>query len=139
VEENQSTIAITLASAPEDLPRALRLASDYTFAFATPEGIYFKNGVARSLDESVGDVAGKIADLERHILVRLEQEVLARRAFLLTVNTALGDFECLFALFMAAQAYGLRRPLITEQSCLIIVDGRHLLSELVVAGMQGQQ
>ncbi|KAF9923346.1 MutS protein msh5 [Mortierella alpina] len=82
-----------------------------SYQFCTDSTVYYKNNSMRELDEHLGDIHGKIVGKFFDLCAEL---------------------DVLVSLGQVARLRNYRRPKMTEQNVLRIVNGRHPLQELVV-------
>lgn len=101
--------------------------------FTTDDLVYFKDAITQDLDEELGDIFATICDLEIEISYDLAQRVLADEKLLIDVSELCGELDSLLALAHGAVQHNLVRPRLTEQNCVEIKGGRHLLQEMTVA------
>jgi hypothetical protein len=53
-----------------------KYSSEWIFKFETKDAIYYKSQLTSYLDETYGDISGKITDIEHEILLEIEAEVI---------------------------------------------------------------
>ena len=83
----------------------------------------------KELDVELGDVLSRVSDLEAAVLRDLRRRVLSSAPSIRDASRCVAEVDCLLSLSLAAVAFGLRRPALTNESRLSIVGGRHLLQE----------
>ncbi|GAB4818643.1 hypothetical protein N2152v2_005689 [Parachlorella kessleri] len=128
-----------------DLEEAL---PDYQLAFEVAGGeegcgTYYNTARTRQLNARFGDMLHKIQDLEVtewwglalaqvSICAQLVQRLGEFAADIRHASEAVGELDCLLSLALAARELNLRRPQLTRGNELLIKEGRHLLTELLV-------
>ncbi|CAO3566882.1 unnamed protein product [Mortierella alpina] len=90
-----------------------------SYQFCTDSTVYYKNNSMR--------------DREIDIMHGLQERVLEHRHFLVTCSDLCAELDVLVAMGQVARLRNYRRPKMTEQNILRIVNGRHPLQELVVS------
>ncbi|KAF9571647.1 MutS protein msh5 [Mortierella alpina] len=110
-----------------------------SYQFCTDSTVYYKNNSMRELDEHLGDIHGLIVGKfirdsyrEIDIMHGLQERILEHRHFLVTCSDLCAELDVLVSLGQVARLRNYRRPKMTEQTILRIVNGRHPLQELVV-------
>ncbi|KRX05309.1 P-loop containing nucleoside triphosphate hydrolase [Pseudocohnilembus persalinus] len=114
-----------------DLLGFLGLPEDYEYQFEHEGKFYFKSALASQLDSQLGDLNGKINDLEQEIIFLIESEIKENCTSFNVMNNLVSEFDALFGLFLASQIYQLKKPLISNKSELVIIEGRHILTQLM--------
>ncbi|KAK9838046.1 hypothetical protein WJX74_010463 [Apatococcus lobatus] len=94
-------------------------------------GTYYHTDSTRQLNARFGDLKMKIQDLEVAICNSLLSRLQRFSSVLSQATDFAAEVDCLTALAMSARDYHLTRPRLTQQSCLEIKQGRHLLTEAV--------
>lgn len=100
------------------------------FQFQTESAVYFKCDRVVELDESIGDIHGKIVDREIEILQKLQELALHFEPLLRDVSEVCANFDCLFSLTELAKCNGYTRPVISDDNCVQIECGYHPLLAL---------
>ncbi|KAF9585639.1 MutS protein msh5 [Lunasporangiospora selenospora] len=93
-----------------------------SYQFSTETTVYYKNKAMR--DEHLGDIHGLIVDREIDILQGLQERVL---------DELCAELDVLVSFANTARIRNYKRPNVTEDNVLHIVNGRHPLQELVVS------
>ncbi|KAF9289991.1 MutS protein msh5 [Mortierella alpina] len=89
-----------------------------SYQFCTDSTVYYKNSSMR--------------DREIDIMHGLQERILEHRHFLVTCSDLCAELDVLVSLGQVARLRNYRRPKMTEQNILRIVNGRHPLQELIV-------
>ena len=90
----------------EELPEELRVVAEevgWEFMLKTKDSYYFKSAITRKLDEALGDVGGKIADLENELILEIEGEVLENAVELVYISDILAELDCHFCYALVAK------------------------------------
>ncbi|KAG0369964.1 MutS protein msh5 [Gamsiella multidivaricata] len=103
-----------------------------SYQFSTESTVYYKNSAMRELDEHLGDIHGLIVDREIDILQGLQERIMEYSQVLVACSDLCAELDVLVSFAQVARLRNYRRPRMTEQSILHIMNGRHPLQELVV-------
>ncbi|KXS21418.1 hypothetical protein M427DRAFT_319157, partial [Gonapodya prolifera JEL478] len=103
-----------------------------TFQFETDAIVYYKNDRMRQLDQELGDLHAMIADREIEWIQQLTDRAIEGADSILGAYDVIGELDCLLALADAARKYRYKRPMLTEDNVIKIVNGRHPIQELCV-------
>jgi len=126
-------IGFTLAVASSSSSREpLNLDNDFEFVFRTNTAFHYRSPRTQELDNTFGDIASKIIDLEQTIAIELEERVLEHEADVLNLGIMLSEFDVLFSYALTATELNLTRPEITTENRIIVKRLRHLLQEQTV-------
>jgi DNA mismatch repair protein MSH5 len=93
---------------------------------------YFKCDRLYEMDDSIGDIKANISDLKNKILLVLEEIVLEAEGSVVEISAGIGTLDATLSLANVALSMNFVRPDISEESVVIIKNGRHPLSELTV-------
>ncbi|KAG0204371.1 MutS protein msh5 [Mortierella sp. GBA30] len=103
------------------------------YQFSTESTVYFKNTVMRGILCYPVPLSGPESSYrEIDIMQGLQGKILEYSSFLVTCSDICAELDVLVSLSQVARLRNYRRPRITEQNILHIVNGRHPLQELVV-------
>eukprot|EP01042_Synura_sphagnicola_P000846 gene846-941_t len=84
------------------------------------------------LDDSVGDVKADIADLQKSIVLSLEESVLEAELELQQLSSMLCSLDAVLSLAAVALEMNFVCPEVVEDDLIVIKNGRHPLQELAV-------
>ncbi|KAG9319483.1 hypothetical protein KVV02_002732 [Mortierella alpina] len=100
-----------------------------SYQFCTDSTVYYKNNSMRG---SLSSLVQVCRHREIDIMHGLQERILEHRQFLVTCSDLCAELDVLVSLGQVARLRNYRRPKMTEQNVLRIVNGRHPLQELVV-------
>lgn len=106
--------------------------NDFEFVFRTNSAFHYRNCRTQELDETFGDIASKIIDLEQTIAIELEDRVLKHEHDVLNLGIMLSEFDVLFSYALTATEHKLCRPEITTENRIVVKRARHILQEQTV-------
>ncbi|KAF9911820.1 MutS protein msh5 [Linnemannia zychae] len=98
-----------------------------TVQFSTESTVYYKNASMRELDEHLGDIHGLIVDREIDILQALQERIIENSELLVTCSNLCAELDVLVSLARIARLRNYRRPKMTEDITLEIVNGSTLI------------
>lgn len=93
---------------------------------------YFKNNIVLSMDDSIGDIKNMVLDKQRALLLSVEEYLLDAEEYLIHMSSIMGRLDATISLGVIAMERNFTRPDISEDSVIIIKNGRHPLQELAV-------
>jgi DNA mismatch repair protein MSH5 len=106
--------------------------SIFTFVYELDGRGYYKCATVYEMDETIGDIKGMIADLQKSILVNIEERILDAENQILELYVACGALDATLSLATVAKEMNFVKPEISEDNVIIIKNGRHPLQELTV-------
>jgi DNA mismatch repair protein MutS len=115
-----------LASVPDNYIRKQTLVN----------GERFVTEELKDMESKVLGAEERLADMEYEIFAKLRAEVAQWCGRIQESAAAAGEIDCLVSLAVAAAEYGYNRPVITEDSAVLIRDGRHPVIERINQGEQ---
>lgn len=104
----------------------------FSIVYSQNNIVYFKHRLVRRLDSEIGDISSDIADIQKAILLGLEEEVVQCELDIVALYHTLAELDAYISLGEIAIQYNLVKPHIVEDTILVIKGGRHLLQELTV-------
>ena len=122
-------VMIAPPSPPQPPPRA---ESDCLPIFSDAGKSFFKNLATDRLDSQLGDLKSNISDLQKKILLSVEDVVLDSESQMQRLNECISTLDVLLALATASKSGRMVRPEIVPERVVAIKGGRHPLQELVV-------
>lgn len=115
---------------------SLQLLEDNTYlflyVFSRDDHYYFKHHIVIQMDQQIGDIKNDILDIQRSIVVELEEKLLDVEYQLNLASISIANLDALISLGKISLEYQLIKPVMTEESIIIVKNGRHLLQELTV-------
>lgn len=94
--------------------------------FATEKVAYYKDAVTRRLDTDIGDVHADMVDMELEIIQVLINEIQPMTDLLREYGRKVSEFDCLLSFAEYAFENSLVRPVIVNEDCIDIKEGRYL-------------
>jgi DNA mismatch repair ATPase MutS len=125
----QPPVLFAPPSPPQPPPRA---ESDYFPIFADAGKSYFRNNATERLDDQLGDLKSDISDLQKKILLSVEDVLLDNEPQMQRLNECISTLDVLLALATVSKSGRMVRPEIVPERVVAIKGGRHPLQELVV-------
>lgn len=107
-------------------------AEDFKLVYEMGSRGFFKCNACYQLDDQLGDIKGNIADLKKNITLSLEEVLLEAESSIVGVSLSIGALDATLSLALVAIEMNFVRPDISQDSVLIIKNGRHPLSQLAV-------
>lgn len=116
----------------DDIDRQSSSRNNFIFVFSQEQKFYFKHQIVYRLDQELGDLKSDTADLQRGIIIKLEEEILDAELLLMQISSLIGTFDAFLSLATMAIQCNMNQPQIAEDDVIVIKEGRHLLQELSV-------
>ncbi|KAI4388194.1 hypothetical protein MLD38_000547 [Melastoma candidum] len=108
----------------------------FEFTFSDKDGdqprFFYRTPKTRELDDLLGDIHHKILDMERAIIRDLVSHILTFSDHLHKAANLAAELDCFISLAIVARQNNYVRPMLTEETCLDIQNGRHILQEMAV-------
>ncbi|KZV16500.1 hypothetical protein F511_10112 [Dorcoceras hygrometricum] len=109
---------------------------DFEFAFSDEDGdakkFFYRTAKTRELDNLLGDIYHKILDMERALTRDLVCRILQFSVPILEAVNFAAELDCLSSLALVARQNNYARPILTSENMLDILNGRHVLQEMIV-------
>jgi DNA mismatch repair protein MSH5 len=84
------------------------------------------------MDSSFGDIKNDILDLQKQILISVEEAILNQEVYIYSMASSFSMIDATLSLAKFAIEKRLCRPQLIDDTVLVIKGGRHLLQELTV-------
>ncbi|KAF5385688.1 hypothetical protein D9757_005471 [Collybiopsis confluens] len=104
----------------------------WSFQFSSEDHVYFKSQEMHDMDAHIGDLHSLIVDRELEIIQSLLEEVLIHDAAIHHACDVCAELDCLLAFANVSKSYDYRRPNMTDDNVIEIIQGRHPLQEMVI-------
>jgi DNA mismatch repair protein MSH5 len=105
---------------------------NFTFVYELNGKAYLKNRVVLEMDDKIGDIKSMVSDLQKTILISIEEYILDAEMELVKISHMLGNLDAIISLGTVAVELNFCKPEIVEEQVIIIKNGRHPLQELSV-------
>ena len=123
------TLAVASSSSSRNPPH---LDNNFEFVFRTNAAFHYRSPRTQELDNTFGDIASKIIDLEQTIAIELEDRVLEHEQDIVNLGIMLSEFDVLFSYALSATELKLIRPEITTENRIVVKRARHPLQAQTV-------
>lgn len=116
----------------ESLIPSPEIISPFTVSFVRENKYYLKNEIVDAMDSSFGDIKNDILDLQKQILISVEEAILHQEVYIYSMASSFSIIDATLSLAKFAIEKRLCRPQLIDDTVLVIKGGRHLLQELTV-------
>lgn len=116
----------------ESLIPSPEIISPFTVSFVRENKYYLKNETVDAMDSSFGDIKNDILDLQKQILISVEEAILNQEVYIYSMASSFSMIDATLSLAKFAIEKRLCRPQLIDDTVLVIKGGRHLLQELTV-------
>ena len=104
----------------------------FEYIYEHDDTLMYKNATTRILDDSIGDIRHEISDMQRIILLQVEDELLECEPGWQQLADMLASLDATMSLGIVANERNFVRPDISENKTIAVKGGRHPLQELTV-------
>lgn len=111
---------------------SIEIISPFTVSFVRENKYYLKNETVDAMDNAFGDIKNDILDLQKQILINVEEEILSNEVYIYSMASSFSIVDATISLAKFAIEKRLCRPQLIDDAVLVIKGGRHLLQELTV-------
>ena len=94
---------------------------EYKYLFNKGNIYFLKNDVTAKLDEEIGDLRGRLFEIEKLICIDLEKKIISKEAFFSLVDGIIFKIDCFNGLSKATVQYGFKRPDLIETESSVFI------------------